>query len=169
MINNSKHDKFTHTYTYYQFFHARFVPHGWNKPYEWSEADLETATHLVMKNSLDDQLETERGLLDAAIYGGRILDGFDVLALEAIMREVWSKEVINGNVKLGGVLSLPDSCRDSGAALDQLSDVDLPKEYFGLPANANRSWERSAAEAALAIFKGIQGDSLVQEVRVATC
>lgn len=144
------------------------MPHGWNKPYEWSEADLETATHLVMKNSLDDRLETERGLLDAAIYGGRIQDGFDVLALEAILREVWSKEVINGTVKLGGVLSLPNSCRESGngggALLDQLRDVDLPKEYFGLPANANRSWERSAAEAALTIFKGIHSDSLVDEV-----
>ncbi|XP_063978818.1 cytoplasmic dynein 2 heavy chain 1 [Diachasmimorpha longicaudata] len=140
----------------------RFVPQGWIRPYEWSEADLEAARELVVSNPQTSKSEVNldweegRGLLDIAIYGGRLQDEFDMRALGAILRNTWAEEIFQGKTKLAGLLSVPEACRrDSGRSIEQLPDSDPPVEFFGLPANALRAWERSAAETAISVLKSM--------------
>lgn len=73
-----------------------------------------------------------------------------------MIHDIWSKDIFEGRRKLGGVLKITDAAvTDSMKLLENLDDIDLPKEYFGLPANAHRAWERAAAKKALMCFKGI--------------
>lgn len=142
------------------YFLSRFVPQGWIKSYTWSEADLEAACELVVKRenkeSDKEDWESGRGLLDVAVYGGLLQDDYDMRALKAILFEIWSKEVFTGRQKLGGVLNLPKaSSVDPTQAIDRLDDADSPQDYFGLPANAHRTWEKAAADSALSLLKGI--------------
>lgn len=96
-----------------------------------------------------------RGLLDVAVYGGRLQDDYDARALRSMIRDSWSKDIFEGRRKLGGALRVTDATMgDSMKALENLDDIDSPKEYFGLPANAHRAWERAAAERALTGLKG---------------
>lgn len=142
----------------------KFVPQGWIRSYEWNESDLEAAYELVVRKmddgkrserDKDGNWQTGRGLLDVAIYGGRLQDDYDMGALRSIVRDVWSSEVFEGRRKLAGVLRVTnDSFEDLVKALERVSDNDSPKERFGLPANAHRAWERTAAEAALLHLKG---------------
>lgn len=97
-----------------------------------------------------------RGLLDVAVYGGRLQDDYDARALRSMIRDAWSRDIFEGRRKLGGALRVTDATMgDSMKLLENLDDLDSPKEYFGLPANAHRAWERAAAEKALTCFKGI--------------
>lgn len=96
-----------------------------------------------------------RGLLDVAVYGGRLQDDYDARALRSMIRDVWSKDIFEGRRKLGGVLKITDvTLVDPIKSLENLDDTDSPKEYYGLPANAHRAWERAAAEKALTYLKG---------------
>lgn len=131
----------------------RFVPQGWMKAYAWSEADLEAGCELVVKQaqSQDNSWETDRGLLDVAVYGGLLQDEYDMRILRAILRHIWSKDVLTGRRKLaGGLLNVPKHSGNLSSLVDKLEDVDSVQVYFGLPANAHRAWEKSAAEIALA-------------------
>ncbi|XP_043507557.1 cytoplasmic dynein 2 heavy chain 1 [Frieseomelitta varia] len=142
----------------------KFVPQGWIRSYEWNESDLEAAYELVVKEMAESAMsrgkdgdwQTGRGLLDVAIYGGRLQDDYDMRALCSIVRDVWSCEVFRGQRKLAGVLKVVDgSFEEVAKSLETVPDNDSPKECFGLPANAHRAWERTAAEAALSHLKGI--------------
>ncbi|XP_029051229.2 cytoplasmic dynein 2 heavy chain 1 [Osmia bicornis bicornis] len=141
----------------------KFVPQGWIRSYEWSEADLEAAYELVVKETSpkrgrdkDGSWQTGKGLLDVAVYGGRIQDEYDTRALCSIVRDIWSSQVFEGRRKLAGVLKVTDgSFEEAIRALENLPDNDSPKECFGLPANAHRAWERAAAEAVLSHLKGV--------------
>lgn len=95
-------------------------------------------------------------MLDVAVYGGRLQDAYDARALLSMIRNAWSKDVFEGRRKLGDVLKVADmTMSDLLKSLENLDDVDSPKDYFGLPANAHRAWERAAAEEALTYLKGI--------------
>ncbi|KZC10148.1 Cytoplasmic dynein 2 heavy chain 1 [Dufourea novaeangliae] len=141
----------------------KFVPEGWIRAYEWNEADLEAAHELVVKEmptkrdkDQDGTWQTGRGLLDVAIYGGRIQDDYDTRALCSIVRDIWSVDVYEGRKRLAGVLRVAgSSIEDAVRAVELVPDNDSPRECFGLPANAHRAWERGAAEAALAYLKGV--------------
>ncbi|XP_017764042.1 PREDICTED: cytoplasmic dynein 2 heavy chain 1 [Eufriesea mexicana] len=141
----------------------KFVPQGWIRSYEWNESDLEAAYELVVKEMTskrskdkDGNWQTGRGLLDVAIYGGRLQDDYDMRALCSIVRDIWSAEVFEGRRKLANVLRVVEgSFEDTTQSLERVPDNDLPKEYFGLPANAHRAWERTAAEAVLSHLKGV--------------
>ena len=138
------------------------MPHGWIRAYEWSEADLEAARKLVLTKEMSRSQSTGRldweagrGLLDVAVYGGRLQDDYDMRALRAILQDIWSKEIFEGRRKLAGVLGLTEASRsDPVKAVEQLADLDSPIEYFGLPANALRAWERAAAENVILALKG---------------
>ena len=139
----------------------KFVPQGWIRSYEWNESDLEAAYELVVKETAtsrgkDGDWQTGRGLLDVTIYGGRLQDDYDMRALCSIVRDVWCCEVFRGRRRLAGVLKVVDgSFEDVAKTLETVPDNDSPKQCFGLPANAHRAWERTAAEAALSHLKGL--------------
>ncbi|CAK9809936.1 Cytoplasmic dynein 2 heavy chain 1 [Anthophora quadrimaculata] len=142
----------------------KFVPHGWIRSYEWNESDLEAAYELVVREIMESKRnkdkagswQTGRGLLDVVIYGGRLQDDYDMRALCSIVRDVWSSDVFEGRRKLAGVLRVAESSfEDVVKAVEHIPDNDSPKECFGLPANAHRAWERTAAEAVLSHLKGV--------------
>ncbi|XP_029665147.1 cytoplasmic dynein 2 heavy chain 1 [Formica exsecta] len=136
-----------------------FIPQGWIRSYEWNESDLEAAYELVIKEmtkekqSQQGEWQIGRGLLDVAVYGGRLQDDYDARALRSMIRDAWSRDIFEGHRKLGDALKITDG--DPIKLLESLDDTDSPKKYFGLPANAHRAWERSAAEKALTYLKGI--------------
>ncbi|XP_051159645.1 cytoplasmic dynein 2 heavy chain 1 [Leptopilina boulardi] len=133
----------------------KFVPQGWIKEYDWSEADLEAACELVVKTNNDDWDEG-RGLLDVAVYGGRLQDDYDMRALRSILRNIWCNEIYRGQQKLGGILNVQEATLgDPVRSIDRLNDLESPQDYFGLPANAHRTWEKSASKRALALLKDI--------------
>ncbi|XP_050496495.1 cytoplasmic dynein 2 heavy chain 1 [Bombus huntii] len=141
----------------------KFVPQGWIRSYEWNESDLEAAYELVVREiestrskDKNGNWQTGRGLLDVAIYGGRLQDDYDMRALCSIVGDVWTSEVFDGRRKLADVLRVVHgSFEEAAKALEHVPENDSPKECFGLPANAHRAWERTAAEAALTHLKGI--------------
>ncbi|XP_058798637.1 cytoplasmic dynein 2 heavy chain 1 [Phymastichus coffea] len=139
----------------------KFVPQSWIKAYAWSEADLEAACELVIQkyiamNQLDDDWEADRGILDVAVYGGLLQDEYDMRILRAILKHTWSKDVYLGRRKLGGILSVPKAASENPLTLtDRLDDTDPIQMYFGLPANAHRAWEKSAAELSLRYLREI--------------
>ncbi|XP_046488904.1 cytoplasmic dynein 2 heavy chain 1 [Neodiprion pinetum] len=142
----------------------RFVPQGWIKAYEWSETDLEAAAKLVAGSAAKGDWEQGRGLLDAAVYGGRLQDAYDARALRAILADVWAGDLYSGRRDLGGVLPVFDASVQQDIkrilqAVARLPDQDPPSDYFGLPANADRAWERAAAESALLLLRGIAAKS----------
>lgn len=137
----------------------KFVPQAWIRSYEWNEADLGAAYTLIVDKTIKinqtQNWETGQGLLDVAVYGGRLQDDYDMRALRAIICDVWSKDVFEGRRTLGNVINILDiSENDPLKIVENLNDEDSPREYFGLPANAHRAWERIAAEIALALLKG---------------
>lgn len=159
----------------------KFVPQSWIRAYEWNEADLEAAYELVVKDMIkrilirqviasneilrdnrnlfcfplqDINWEAGQGLLDAAIYGGRLQNENDLAALCSIIRDIWNKDILEGRGKLGGALNVT-GLEDPIKAVERLNENDSPKDYFGLPANAHRAWERSAAESVLNYLKGV--------------
>ncbi|KAK0158915.1 hypothetical protein PV328_009853 [Microctonus aethiopoides] len=146
----------------------RFIPQGWICSYEWSDADLEAAYELVINHSLklnpEAHLDWEegRGLLNVAIYGGRLQDQYDMRALDGILKNIWSRDTFHGRCKLGGIMLVSEvNKKDVFRVIDQLPDSDnKPMEIFGLPPNALRAWERSAAETALAALKDMSTRSL---------
>ncbi|KAJ8675957.1 hypothetical protein QAD02_011743, partial [Eretmocerus hayati] len=157
----------------------KFVPQGWTKAYAWSEAELEAACELVVKISTtieassrdrsrrsngiqarSEDWEAERGILDAAVYGGLLQDAFDGRVLRAILRQVWCPDAYAGRSKLGDVLSVPRASNENPLlALDKLDEADSLKAYFGLPANAHCAWEKSAGELALRYLSEISRKS----------
>ena len=75
--------------------------------------------------------------------------------LQAILRHIWSKDMYIGKRKLGGVVSLPKATSENPVIMiDRLEDADSIQAYFGLPANAHRAWEKSAAELTLRYLNG---------------
>ncbi|XP_047369553.1 cytoplasmic dynein 2 heavy chain 1 isoform X1 [Vespa velutina] len=138
----------------------KFVPQAWIRSYEWNEADLGAAYTLIVDKTIKinqtQNWETGQGLLDVAVYGGRLQDDYDMRTLRAIIRDVWSKDIFEGRRTLGNVINILDiSENDPLKIAERLNDEDSPREYFGLPANSHRTWERIAAEMALALLKGM--------------
>ncbi|XP_011502016.1 PREDICTED: cytoplasmic dynein 2 heavy chain 1 [Ceratosolen solmsi marchali] len=141
----------------------KFVPQGWTKDYGWSEADLQAACELVVRKSskdgtkkFDEDWEADRGILDVAVYGGFLQDEYDMRTLKAILRHIWSKDMYRGHRKLGNVISIPKADSENPIIMiDRLDDADSLQAYFGLPANAYRAWERSAAELTLRYIREI--------------
>lgn len=145
----------------------RFLPQGWLTSYDWNEADLHAALELLTikatttaaseqeaKPPHSSNWQFERGLLDAAIYGGRLQHDTDVALLKSILRHIWSANVFDGVDNLGGVLNVTGMNMDQLlGSVDQLRDQDSVEDYLGLPANANRSWEKFAAESDLAFLR----------------
>uniref|UniRef100_A0ABD2XKY5 Dynein heavy chain, cytoplasmic n=1 Tax=Trichogramma kaykai TaxID=54128 RepID=A0ABD2XKY5_9HYME len=156
----------------------KFVPQGWIKSYAWSEADLEAACELVvvrssgtassssttrrkesMRGSADADYtdwESDRGLLDVAVYGGQLQDQHDMRMLRALLRSLWCRDTYSGRRKLGSVIGVPRAVQENPILIvDRLDEADSIQAYFGLPANAHRAWEKSAAEISLAYLKDI--------------
>ena len=73
----------------------KYIPQGWSKYYEFSYGDLKAGETLLSelieksKGQMPD-LETVYGLLESAIYGGRVDNKFDMKVLGAYLRRFFN-------------------------------------------------------------------------------
>ncbi len=139
------------------WFHAvaqerrKFIPQGWCKFYEFSDGDLRAGLELVQR--LHDRgnvdWNTVHGLCENAIYGGRVDDAHDIKILRAYLERVFNSAALPGAGRVTqplGPFELPadGDYRAFATLADSLADEDKPS-MFGLPANIERSYQRSSS------------------------
>ncbi|KAJ3590900.1 hypothetical protein NHX12_008848, partial [Muraenolepis orangiensis] len=121
------------------WFHAvcqerrNYIPQGWTKFYEFSLSDLRAGYEIIdrlFEGGKSFQWEFVHGLLENAIYGGRIDNPSDLRILRSYLEQFFS-------------ISLPSSCsiQDYRSVIENLPEDDRPA-FFGLPANIERSSQR---------------------------
>ena len=120
-----------------------YIPQGWSKFYEFSLADLRAGCDLleqVLSRSSD--WSTLRGLLENAVYGGRIDNDFDMKVLSTYLKQYFDDYTFR-NGKLSEQVRLPSSQNHQNYKdlIESLPDTDSP-EIFGLPLNIGRSVQR---------------------------
>ena len=122
-----------------------YVPQGWTKFYEFSNADLRSGADVIdatakqVRSSDDIPWLTLLGLFKDAIYGGRIDSEHDIKVLEVYLRRFFSANIGAGRGRLSRTAKLPDSNqhRDYVAMIKNMPSVDAP-DLFGLPANIGK-------------------------------
>jgi dynein heavy chain 2 len=149
------------------FFHSMlqerrtYIPQGWTKFYEFSFGDFRAGSNVMelacrsgAGTSIDWQ--TLHGLMENAIYGGRVDNPYDLRVLRCTLAEYFSPELLAGAKSLlrGGV-KLPSASahhEDYLALIDKLPDSDAPS-VFGLPDNIERSVQRTLSGEVIAQLK----------------
>ncbi|MFT7803200.1 cytoplasmic dynein 2 heavy chain 1 [Arapaima gigas] len=141
------------------WFHAvcqerrNYIPQGWTKFYEFSLSDLRAGFEIIDRlfdGSKEVQWEFVRGLLENAIYGGRIDNLWDLRVLRSYLEQFFNTHLISGSTARGKkptafptLISLPNTCSitDYRSVIENLPEDDRPA-FFGLPANIERSSQR---------------------------
>ncbi|VDL94656.1 unnamed protein product [Schistocephalus solidus] len=135
---------------------------GWTKFYEFSFVDIRAAANVIDRlfspsassSAVSSGIwKSIKGLLNNAIYGGRMDNAFDVKVLETFLDQIlfepasWARSLSP---------ALPTSGKqDYVTAIDQLPDVDLPLD-LGLPANIGKTAQQTAAAVALGQLRELQ-------------
>ncbi len=160
------------------WFHAvvqerrNYIPQGWTKFYEFSNADLRVAADIIdrlsdyaVRDRTDVQWNFVHGLFNQAVYGGRIDNPVDSDVLMSYLQQYFTSSFFTGTgkgpkLKFGPGLSLPNSCdlRDYKDVIEALSDTDTPK-FFGLPANIDRSAQIVLSNQVVAQLKVLKRSS----------
>lgn len=133
-----------------------FIPQGWCKFYEFSDSDLKAGLEVLDQlNSGNNEIKWDfvHGLYGNAIYGGRVDDVHDIKILNSYLRAIFNSEVIPGSgraLKQMGPFDLPASTdeRDYAKLVNKLPEDDKPS-MFGLPANIERSYQRTSSLATI--------------------
>nr|DBA32514.1 TPA: hypothetical protein GDO54_000298 [Pyxicephalus adspersus] len=137
------------------WFHAvcqerrNYIPQGWTKFYEFSLSDLRAAYDIIdrlFEGGRNFQWEFVHGLLENAIYGGRVDNYFDLRVLRSYLEQFFNSHAggLRGSKMTFPLsLSLPNSCSimDYRNVIEHLPEDDKP-DFFGLPANIARSSQR---------------------------
>ena len=133
-----------------------YIPQGWTKFYEFSFGDMRAGTFII--DAIADTIsstgksidyDTIYGLMEDAIYGGRIDNAVDMRILRAYLQLFFNDEIILHNNRSNEIL------RDSGLVMpseisyesfngiiSKLPDSDAP-QTFCLPVNIERSLQRT--------------------------
>ncbi|XP_077984893.1 cytoplasmic dynein 2 heavy chain 1-like [Glandiceps talaboti] len=144
------------------WFHAvlqerrNYIPQGWTKFYEFATSDLRAGADIIdrLGRTLgkEDPWKFVHGLYESAIYGGRVDNVFDVRVLKSYLEQYFNDDVLSGSgsrgrgKKLVSNITLPGSShhRDFVDLIESLPEEDKP-QYFGLPANIERSAQRTVS------------------------
>ncbi|CAN0409420.1 unnamed protein product, partial [Ectocarpus sp. 8 AP-2014] len=147
----------------------RYVPLGWSKRYEFSEADatcalqaidswVDGAAHGAQHISPEKvPWEALRALLGQSVYGGRVDSVFDQQLLEGFVASLFQPKCFDLNFPLAH-----DSDTVQASALVSLPDATSPDAFIkwasSLPASNPPTWLGLApnAEAALLATRGEQ-------------
>ena len=130
------------------WFHAviqerrNFIPQGWSEFYEFSPSDLRVAANVVDAFTADGkkmQWTLFHGMLENALYGGRISNPNDLRVMQAYQRQFFNDHMISTG-QLTPQATLPKSYKhaDFVKFLASLPDSDNP-DIFGLAANIERA------------------------------
>lgn len=135
------------------YFHAAILERrkygaiGWNIPYEWMTADLETSKR-QLRMYLDEQdvvpYQALNYLVAEANYGGRVTDDKDVTLIKAMLGRYFTPDLMNDNYKLSKLdtyyVPVEGPIADVKTYIDSLP-LDEDPEVFGLHPNANIAYE----------------------------
>ncbi len=145
-----------------------YLPQGWTKFYEFSYGDLkaggyvmEAAVEAMGKRKTSDNLDWEaiHGLMEDAIYGGRVDNAYDMRVLKAYLNLFFNDQVcgdsgIGKEILHGTPLKMPEKTdiQSLRRLVGQLPDNDSPY-IFCLPDNIERSLQRNNS---MAVIKQLQ-------------
>eukprot|EP00756_Hemistasia_phaeocysticola_P023549 Hpha_TRINITY_DN15900_c0_g17::TRINITY_DN15900_c0_g17_i1::g.73779::m.73779/K10414/DYNC2H, DNCH2; dynein heavy chain 2, cytosolic len=126
-----------------------YIPQGWTKYYEFNPADLRSAADVILAQSPAGAVpdwQTIYGVLENAIYGGRMDNDYDVRLLVTYLEQYFNDDVITTDGKRATALRhhkgivVPASRRqaDFMHIIHGLPEMDHPAT-FGLPLNADRT------------------------------
>jgi dynein heavy chain 2 len=148
-----------------------YIPQGWSKFYEFSMADLRAACNLIDRLSVQGdviQWDFMKGLMENAIYGGRVDNTYDMRVLISYLRQFFNSGVITGqtghthqlsrNPTVGlpiGNIPVSTKQQDYTGLITSLPDYDKPS-YFGLPANIDRSRQRTVSSQVVSQLRLLQ-------------
>ncbi|RYH06718.1 hypothetical protein EON65_42550, partial [archaeon] len=164
----------------------RYAPLGWTKRYEFSDADVQCSLDVIdqwvddvsgKRAHIDPQnlpWQALRVLLTESLYGGRIDQPFDQIALESFVEDILhprnyaANAVLAKDVHGAPLACLPDSL--SRQALEtwtkSLPDSNSPA-WIGLPVSAENQLKRIVAQrtlANLAILEGLLSVDHTEEI-----
>jgi dynein heavy chain 2 len=146
-----------------------YAPQGWVTPYEFGPGDLRVGAGLV-----DGLMAGPRaggrvpwaylhGLLENAVYGGRVDSPADARVLRAALATVFHPDIITGKRPLAR--ALPGPLPGTAVKGDYLSyfaalpPADAPSTV-GLPDNADRAVARTASGRVVASLKALRASAL---------
>ncbi|KFB35182.1 AGAP010790-PA-like protein [Anopheles sinensis] len=125
-----------------------YIPQGWSKRYDFSDADLRTAMDMIQYVESSAAGVSQRipwplvqGLSEKLSYGGRIDNDQDFTRLECLIREFVDEKIMTSRWQPMFLnITVPNSSHveDYMKAFDQLPDTDSPTLY-GIPASTNAS------------------------------
>ncbi|CAF0783257.1 unnamed protein product [Rotaria sordida] len=144
------------------WFHAivqerrKYIPQGWTKFYEFSQADLRTGYEIIHRlceradrqSGGEIQWDYIYGLFDQAVYGGRVDNPVDTDVLRSYLMQYFNSAIIGGSrgskYKLASNINLPNSSNlnEYKKICEDLSDDPDAPSLFGLPSNIERSAQR---------------------------
>jgi len=143
-----------------------YVPQGWTKAYEFSMGDLRAGATVVdtllaqigaVKDSRAIPWQFVHGLMENAIYGGRVDNVFDMRILAAFIAEVFRPDLMGGRgLTLFGDIAVPasNSHADYLAVIAKLPNIDTPG-LFSLPDNIERSVQRATSTQVITSLKAL--------------
>ncbi|XP_072143695.1 cytoplasmic dynein 2 heavy chain 1 [Dermacentor andersoni] len=148
-----------------------YVPQGWTKRYDFSEADLRAGADAVRRlcgrsgggsSSGPGPWETLRGLFELSVYGAHLDDPFDRRVLGAYVRQYFDQSTLPGSdrkepAQLAQGVRVPTSTSLQAhiQLIEQLPDED-PGGYLGLAANVEGSVQRLGALSLVAELRRLQ-------------
>lgn len=139
-----------------------YVPQGWAKNYEFSQADLKSAADVVLLQSQNNTVDWKsiHGILENAIYGGRMETEFDVRILRTYLKKFFTEDALSTSrrqVSLYRGVSTPASGKhkDFASLVDSLPDNDVPA-IFSLPPNADRVVQLTCVTAVINDLQRLQ-------------
>lgn len=132
-----------------------YVPQGWTKFYEFTDADLRVSVEIILRVCREAQSNAQpprwdhiHGLLVNAVYGGRVDNVFDMRILESYVQYFFGPRFVGtaarGQLASGVLVPTSTHGPDYINTVMGLPEEDEPA-YFGLPANINRSAQRSVS------------------------
>lgn len=156
------------------YFHAilqerrTYIPQGWSKFYEFSYGDFRAGSNVIELASLSHRNEGSsseidwlslHGLMDNAIYGGRIDNPFDLRVLRCYIQEFFNSEYLAGKKQLLRGIKLPQTTHLSEYLdiIDHLPDSDSPG-VFVLPDNIERSVQRTMSDQVIGQLKALSSN-----------
>lgn len=134
-----------------------FIPQGWTKFYEFSYGDLKAGTFLMSALSSGDSIDWKAiyGLMEDAIYGGRVDNVFDLRVLRTYLTTFFSEVIVSekgaGREVIPGTplrMPLNPDFESFKKTINQLPDID-PPYIFGLPDNIERSLQRATSSSVI--------------------
>jgi dynein heavy chain 2 len=129
-----------------------YLPQGWSKAYEFSVGDLRAGAMVldaVARRAGPVDFELVHGLMEDALYGGRVDNPSDLRVLRTYVAQLYNKEMVSAQ---GGELCARVRMPTAFAFDDllqwaqELPDEDSPT-LFGLPESIQRALQRSLSAA----------------------